>query len=128
MRSCGPARSSNSPSIRVVNTDRIPSTPSMPSASVNDSASASCTGAGSSPVTCTTGGTLRGQADVELLQPRLRGRTGDDEHPNVVPPGPERVVACEQREAELAAGAVRVRDRGDPAVQRKRQPLPDAQV
>src|SRR3954471_4682678 len=126
MRSCCPARSSSSPSTGVVKTDRIPSAPSTPSTSANDSASASCTPAGSPPVTWTAGGTLRAQADVELLQPRLRRRAGDDEHAHVIRPCPERIVAGQKREAQLAARAVRVRDRGDPAVQPEREPLPHA--
>ena len=65
---------------------------------------------------------------MELLQPRLRGRAGDDEHPHLVLPGAEDESGGEQREAKLAAGAVRVRDRGDPAVQREREPAADAQV
>src|SRR3954452_13653352 len=124
MRSCCPARSSSAASTGVVSTDRIPSAPSTPSTSSNESASASCTRAGSSPVTCTVGGTLRAQTDVQLLQPRLGSCTGDDEHPHVVLATSERIVAGKEREAQLAPRAVRVRDRGDPAVQREREPLP----
>src|SRR5262249_51875101 len=111
-----------------VRSDRIPSAPSTPSTSSNDSASASCTRAGTVPVTCTRGGTSARENDLKLLQPRLRRRAGDDEHAHVVRARPEGAVAGEQREAELGARAVRVRDRGDAAVERERDPASAAQL
>src|SRR6266545_2329299 len=122
MRSCGPARSRSAASTLVPSSDRIPSTPSGPSASVNVSRSAASTRAGTGPVTCTVGRTLRGERDAELAEPRMRGRARDEKYPGVVLARAEGRVRSEQREAQLAARPVRVRHRRDTVVQRERDP------
>src|ERR1051326_8047243 len=128
MRSCGPARSSSSPSTVVVSKARIPSAPSTASESVNESASASWTRSGTGPVTCTVGGTLGRERDAQLAQPRIRRRAREEEHARVVLASAERRVRREHGEAQLAARAVRVRDGRDPPVERERDPRAVAQV
>ena len=55
-------------------------------------------------------------------------RSRHDEHPRDVPAGTERRVGGQQREPQLAAGLIRVRDGGDPAIEGEGDPaaVPDA--
>src|SRR6266540_4238524 len=108
MRSCGPARSISAASTLVLGSERIPSTPSGSSANVNVSRSAASTRAGTGPVTCTVGRTLRRQRDAQLQEPRMRGRARDEKYPGVVLARAEGRVRGQQREAQLAGYGVRV--------------------
>src|SRR3954451_22994934 len=122
MRNCGPARSRNAPSTLVVNNVRMPSTPSTLSTRVKEPASASRTRAGTGPVTCTSGRTLRGERHAKLPQFRARRCSRDDEHPGDVGAGAESRVGGKHREPELPACPVRVRYRSNPAVEREGAP------